>query len=270
MPNTNAPEALGWGRRRLLMVLVGAAALALALLAGLVYGVLSSLGEPAEATSQAANSWVTTRVGASSGPVWREQVAAAPMLQVGPDAARGGAPAATLGPTFQAPPATTDGPAAVPTGYPRTPTGAVSQLAAIDTTVVAGMSVEHATTVYQAWSLPGAPPASQWVMTTNVRAFLTAAAPAADPVVTATPVAAQVKGSDGPNWVLACVLLRLDAVAASSASVAYGHCEPMQWHHDRWQIASGARPAPAPSTWPGTDLARRAGWRTWVPTGGQD
>jgi hypothetical protein len=132
------------------------------------------------------------------------------------------------------------------------------------------MSVEHATTIYQAWSLPGAPPASQWVMTTNVRAFLTAAAPAADPVVTATPVAAQVKGSDGPDWVLACVLLRLDAVAASSASVAYGHCEPMQWHHDRWQVASGARPAPAPSTWPGTDLARRAGWRTWVPTGGQD
>ena len=85
-----------------------------------------------------------------------------------------------------------------------------------------------------------------------------------------TPVAAQIKGSDGRDWVLACVLLRLAAVAASSASVAYGHCEPMQWHHDRWQVAPGARPAPAPSTWPGTDLARRAGWRTWLPTGGQD
>ena len=216
MPNTNAPEAPGWGRRRLLMILVGAAALVLALLAGLVYGVLSSLAGPPEATSQAANGPVTTRVELRAGRCRREQVAAAPMLQVGPDAARGGTPAATPGPTFQAPPATTDGPAAVPTGYPRTPAGAVGQLAAIDTTVVAGMSVEHATTVYQAWSLPGAP-ASQPVGDDQPTCAPSSppAAPAADPVVTATPVAAQVKGSDGPDWVLACVLLRLDAVAAS-------------------------------------------------------
>ena len=32
----------------------------------------------------------------------------------------------------------------------------------------------------------------------------------------------------------------------------------------RWLIAAGLPPAPAPSTWPETDLARQAGWLTWV------
>ena len=246
---TTAPEAAGWGRRRLLLVLAGAASVAICLLAGLVYGVAASLADTA--TPSAAH---PSSVAASSGPVWRDRIAAAPMLKVGAAAARGGAPATTADQTIQVPPATTEGAAGVPTGYPRTPAGAVGQLAAIDSAVVAGMSVEHTTAVYDSWSLPGAPPAGGWVMTGNVRAFLAAAAGVSGPVVTATPVAAQVKGTDGQDWVLACVLLRLDAVAASSASVAYGHCEPMKWHDHRWQIAPGTRPAPAPSTWLGTDL----------------
>ena len=107
-----------------------------------------------------------------------------------------------------------------------------------------------------------------------MQAFLASRAgqdPAALPaLVAATPVAAQVKGTDGPDWVLACVLLEVTARAATSASIAYGHCERMQWStttgdEGRWVIAAGgAPPAPAPSTWPGTDLARRAGWRTWT------
>jgi len=63
--------------------------------------------------------------------------------------------------------------------------------------------------------------------------------------------------------VLACVLLRVDATIARSASIAYGHCERLQWSDSRWQIAPGAQPALAPSTWPGTDQAARAGWLTW-------
>ncbi|MBM6402610.1 hypothetical protein [Phycicoccus sonneratiae] len=263
--STAAPEVAGWGRRRLLLVLAGASTLVVCLAAGLVYGVVASLADkPSVPTGRSAS------VAASTGQSFRDRVATTPMRQVGPEASRGGAAATAPSPSIQVPPATTEGTAGVPTGYPHTPAGAVGQLAAIDTTVLAGMSVPHTTGVYGAWSLPGAPPASRWVMTGNVRAFLTAAAGAADPVLTATPVAAQVKGTDGPGWVLACVLLRLDAVAAATASVAYGHCEPMQWQHDRWMIAAGARPAAAPSTWPGTDLALQAGWRTWVPLGVQD
>lgn len=48
--------------------------------------------------------------------------------------------------------------------------------------------------------------------------------------------------------------------------MAFGYCERMQWDptSHRWLIAPGASPAPAPSTWPGTDVAQRAGWLTWA------
>ena len=130
------------------------------------------------------------------------------------------------------PSATREGPAGVPTGYPRTPAGALGQLAAIDTTVLTGMSLEHTRAVHAAWSLPGAPAVEAWVMTTNVAAFLAAAGPSPaglPPAVVASPVAGQVKGTDGPDWVLACVLLRVDATIARSASIAYGHCERLAW-----------------------------------------
>jgi len=108
--------------------------------------------------------------------------------------------------------------------------------------------------------------------------------------VTVTPVAGMVKGVDGDDWVLACVLLDVQAVITTDARIAYGHCERMQWTDGtarksaddtggagnaggpeagggRWMIAPGPSPAPAPSTWPGTDLAIKAGWRTWVDAG---
>jgi len=83
-------------------------------------------------------------------------------------------------------------------------------------------------------------------------------------LVSATPVAAQIKGSDGPDWVLGCVLLDVHATIVTDARIGYGHCERLQWAGDRWLIASGASPAAAPSTWPGSDLSIRAGWRTWT------
>ena len=69
-------------------------------------------------------------------------------------------------------------------------------------------------------------------MTGNVQAFLAASgAPALDAatVVTATPVAAQVKGTDGDDWALACVLLDVRATITATARIGYGHCERMQW-----------------------------------------
>jgi hypothetical protein len=85
--------------------------------------------------------------------------------------------------------------------------------------------------------------------------------------VVATPAAAQVKGSDGPDWVLACVLLDMRATITADARMGYGYCERMGWRAGRWMIAAGTPPARAPSTWPGSDLSIKAGWRTWV--GGQ-
>lgn len=253
----------GWGRRRLLAIVAAAALLAASLLASLILLAVDSLTGPAPA---APSSFEVTAP-PPTGPTWRDQVAAARMLQVDPTASRSGVPATAQSRAIDVPSATREGPAGVPTGYPRTPAGAVGQLAAIDTTVLAGMSIQHTRAVHQAWSLPGAPGVEAWVMTANVAAFLAAAGPSpmSPPLVVASPAAGQIKGADGPDWVLGCVLLRVDATIARSASIAYGHCERLAWSDGRWQIAPGAQPAPAPSTWPGTELAIEAGWLTWSP-----
>jgi len=264
---TTTQRDSGWGRRRLLTALAGAAALAAALLAGLAFVLVDAVTDPAPANP----AQVLSTTSSAAGPGWRDQVAAAPMLRVAPASARAGTPAATPGRAIAVPPATREGPAGVPTGYPRTSAGAVGQLAAIDTTVLTGMSLERTRQVHRGWALHGAPDVEDWVMTENVRAFLAAAGPAAPvgvpPAVVAIPAGGQVKGTDGPNWVLACVLLRVDATIARTASIAYGHCERMQWHDGRWQIAPGTQPARAPSTWPGTEQAASAGWLAWAETG---
>lgn len=267
-----------WGRRRLLRSLLAIIMAGLVLLGGLGYAVHGALpaGRP-DTTGPATGSAAAVTAGAPARPAGRmppgqarrDAIAAAPMLPVPPEAARSGAPAATVGPTITIPPAGKVGPARVPTGFARTPQGAVGQLAAIEATVLQGMSIERAHAVHAAWSAPGAVPAGRWELTASIRAFLgSAAGQYADPgAVASTPVAAQVKGTDGPDWVLACVLLDVTARLAARARIAYGHCERMQWTGSaggRWVIAAGAAPARAPSTWPGTDLARQAGWRTWA------
>lgn len=266
-----------WDRRRLLRTLLLVALAGVALAGGLGYASYTAVTSatspdtPSPATAPAtagAAGQAATRL--PPGPARRDAIAAAPMLAVPPTAARSGTPAARPGPTLTIPPAAAVGPAGVPTGFPRTPPGAVGQLAAIETTVLQGMSIEQAHAVHQAWSAPGAVPAEDWELVGNIQAFHAAAGgqPATPPGITVStvPAAAQVKGTDGPGWVLACVLLDVHAQAATQARVAYGHCERMQWDPDgrRWVIAPGAAPAPAPSTWPGTDLASRAGWRAWA------
>ena len=81
--------------------------------------------------------------------------------------------------------------------------------------------------------------------------------------VAATPAAGQVKGTDGPDWVLACVLLDVRAAIVTDARIGYGHCERLTWTDGRWLIGPGTPPAKAPSVWPGSDLAIQAGWRTF-------
>lgn len=268
----NAPG--GWGRPRLLAILAAGVAAALLFVAGLglalVYGLRGT--ESASPASTAPGKVDST----GSGQAHRDLVAAQPMLQVAPEDARAGVPAAVAGPTIEIPSATGVGPVQVPTGFPRTAQGAVGQLAAIETTVLQGMSIPQANQAYAQWALPGGVGVAGWALTKNVQNFLASAGQgqSKDPTVavTATPAAGQVKGTDGAEWVLACVLLDVRATITAEARIAYGYCERMQWHaattdaggSGRWMIAPGPPAAPAPSTWPGTDIAFEAGWRTWV------
>ena len=61
--------------------------------------------------------------------------------------------------------------------------------------------------------------------------------------VIAVPAAGQVKGVDGPDWAVACVLFEVRATITVEAQMGYGYCERMQWQHGRWMIAPGAPPA---------------------------
>lgn len=292
----------GWDRRRLLTVLAGGVLAALVFLVGLgfaVYYALGSLGPSTASSSSPAATGGTggavipgdagrdAPAGAVRGQAYRDTVAAAPMLKVDTDSARRGIPSAHPAPTLLVTAATRTGPAVVPTGFPKTPAGAVGQLAAIEATVLQGMSIPQVNDVHDRWTLTGAVGVVDWPLTQNVQAFLAAARQGQSKdlavTVTVTPVAGMVKGVDGDEWVLACVLLDVQAVITTDARIAYGHCERMQWTDDagtegtgaegtsgaerssgRWMIAPGPSPAPAPSTWPATDLAIKAGWRTWV------
>lgn len=264
----------GWDRRRLLVALAAVAGAAMLLLLGLGYAAYVALtfatgtSKPAPATAPAHVAPVSQT---ARGAARQDKIASAPMLAVGPADARATIPAAVAGPTITIPASTRQGPAGVPAGFPHTPEGAVAQLAAIETTVLQPMSIAATNHVYEQWALPGGVGVAGWEITQDVQAFLGTAqmGPAKDITTTVvpTPAAAQVKGSDGPDWVLACVLLDMRATITADAAMGYGHCERMTWHAGRWMIAAGTPPARAPSTWPGSDLSIKAGWRTWV--GGQ-
>lgn len=260
------PDTGGWGRGRLLVTLIMVGLAGTGMLGGLGYAAYATLTQPTTTTPTPA----TTATTAFAGEAGRDAIAAVPMFAVSPADARGGIPATTAVPTIAIPAATRLGPAGVPTGYPHTPEGAVGQLAAIAQTVLQTMTIQTATTVHQAWTAPGALESADWDLTAAVQAFLASAAGAwaGDPglQVLVTPAAGQVKGADGTDWVVACVLLDVQATAVTQARTAFGHCERMTWDPTttRWVIAPGAAPARAPSTWPGTDLAAEAGWLTWV------
>jgi hypothetical protein len=201
----------------------------------------------------------------------RDAIAAEPMLEVQPADGRPTAPAPIAGPAIEIPPSTVIGPAGVPAGFPHTAEEAVGQLAAIEATVLQGMSIPHANDVYQRWAMLGGVGAERWRMTANVQAFLAAAqmGPEKDmsASVVAVPAAGQIKGIDGPDWLVACILLEVRATIMVEARMGYGYCERLQWQQGRWMIAPGTPPATAPSTWPGSELSITAGWRSWIDAG---
>ena len=261
---THSTTPGGWPRWRLYALLVAVLATAMALVTGLGIALWVALIPQAPV---AANPPQGSDAGVR-GDAYRDQVAAQPMLQVPGSAATTPTVGAELGPTMALPPPSTVGPAGVPSGFPHTPEGAVAQLAAIEVTVVEAMSIPTAHRVHADWALEGGAAAGEWAMTRNVQSFLTAAGGQEHTkddtiLVAATPAAGQVKGTDGSDWVLACVLLDVRAAIVTDARIGYGHCERMTWTEGRWLIGPGTPPAKAPSVWPGSDLAVQAGWRTF-------
>ena len=84
----------------------------------------------------------------------------------------------------------------------------------------------------------------------------------------AVPAAGQVKGVDGPDWAVACVLFEVHATITVEAQMGYGYCERMQWQQrpvdDRPRRPTRTRPvdlAGQRTEHPGrlADLGRRGG-----------
>lgn len=266
-----------WSRGRLITILTGAVVVAVALLVGLGYAVylaVSGLNGDDSATGDVATG-ETERSTVARGASHRDDIAAEPMLSVPAGAAFPQDPndpdagAYVDQDSIKIPTGTgINGPGLVMTGFPHTPEGAIGQLAQIDTAVLQSMSLQTAQEVYASWALPGGVGADDWWITSSVEAFLGSSemgsVKSATASVAVEPAAALVKGTDGPDWATVCVLMKVTATYRSEGHAAFGHCERMQWVGGRWMLAPGAPPAPAPATWPGTELAVEAGWRTWT------
>jgi len=194
-----------------------------------------------------------------------DELAARPMATAAPAASQ---PQPVVAVETAAPlpiPAPADPATALPTGFPRTPEGAVGQLAAIDAAAFRDLHPATVADVHARASLPGAVPMIEWTPNVGVTAILRAIGqPKGSSSITATWTLthAQVKGVlGGGDFVLACVLGELDATYRSTARAGVGDCQRMVWQDGRWHIGPGAQPAFAPSTWPGSADCVRAGWQ---------
>lgn len=259
------PETAPWSRTRILALLGG---LVVAVVLTLVGGGLAIW----HATAGARSAAVATDEPATAptdGRPSRDQVAAAAMPSVDPQAAFHPDPATMPAGSIVVPqPTHLDGPAGVPTGFPHTDEGAVGQWAVIVQIVLQSMSLPRTREIHTAWVRPGGPAFEQWTLTRNVTSFLAAARQGGDEkdlttVVSAAPAAGLVKGGDGPDWTVACVLFDVQAWIKTESRMGYGLCSRMEWIEGRWLVAAGAEPAATPSAWPGSNAAVAAGWLAW-------
>lgn len=254
-------SAEAWDRRRIIALFAVLAIAATALIVGLALVLVPAI-TPGSTDALA---------GATDSASERDRIASAPMLATDRSDLQEANSAPVQNANFIVPASTSIGPAQVATGYPQTPEGTVGQLAALEVAALAGLSTARARDVYAAWSEEPAK-ATSWSIAQSIQRFHAAAGSRdGDPevYVSIVPAAAQVKGSVGDAWSVACVLLDIRISFRSDVRFGYGHCSRMVWDGGRWIIAAGKEPWPAPSTWPGSQRAVKAGWRPWVDGGHQ-
>lgn len=259
-------ETAPWSRTRLLLMLGG---LAMVVVLTLVGGGLAVWHAAVRDTHRAPIAIdQQERPSAASRPN-RDEIAAAAMASIDPQAAFHPDPATTPGGSIVVPqPSVLDGPAGVPTGFPDTYEGAVGQWGVIAQTVLESMSLPRTGEIHTAWVQPDGPSLGEWTLTRNVTSFLSGARQGGDEkdlttVVSAAPAAGLIKDGDGPDWVVACVLLDVQVWIKTESRMGYGLCSRMEWVEGRWLVAAGAEPASAPSAWPGSNAAAAAGWLAW-------
>jgi hypothetical protein len=258
VPGSGVP---GWGPARLRALVVVAALVALAVLAGVVLAVVGGLTEQEPGSADSARQEEAPSTETSS----QDALAAMAMPTTDPDDALPGPVSRQAAGVIELPRTTADGPADVPTGFPRTPEGALAQLAAIDVTAMQSGSMDGVRRVIAEWAAPGGPTPETWSGAAGMASLLSAAglSGAGSPqlAIVVRPAMGLIKGSVGPQFVVVCVNLEFTVTVEQTSRIAIADCQRVAWVGDRWVIGAGPEPVQAPSIWPGTDAAIAAGWR---------
>ena len=140
----------------------------------------------------------------------------------------------------------------------------MAQLGSIESTALADANLATAREVAARWAAPGGPGPGSWSVVAGVGQLLGRAGLDAQGSVTSsfTPTLGQVKATDGPDWVVACVGGVLTAAAQDAAAqVAIADCQRMVWRGGRWVLGPGAEPAAPAAVWPGTPASHADGWQ---------
>lgn len=167
------------------------------------------------------------------------------------------------------------GPGGVPTGFPRTPEGALAQLAAIDQTALAGASLPEAQAIAEEWIAPGGPSAEEWSVVRALGELLTASdqpGTGSDLRLTVEPTLGAFRDGGSlaaapvdPTAVTPCVDFVISLTASATDQIAAADCQRMTWTGDRWVIATGSEEEAPASLWPGSEESAAAGW-SWLVT----
>lgn len=260
-PAHPAPEP--WGRRRLQVLLAMSFVVGLVVAGFGVWSVYDGIQGPSSAGPTTGSGHVERELSAE------DRVADSPMQSADLQQALVGPLEAASPASIALPAATEAGEVGVPTGFPRTPEGALAQLVEVDRRAIESTSVVTAQQVVTAWAEPGGPTARTWSGVRAVAQLLSSADLPADGaeelVVELRPAMGLIKGRVGEGYVVPCVdfVLTVSVTGETPQRVAVADCQRMRWVAERWVIAAGAEPAPAPSIWPGTAASHAAGYR-WL------
>jgi hypothetical protein len=172
------------------------------------------------------------------------------------------------GPAIAIPAPSTQAGQWIPTAFPRSPEGALAQLAALDQAGVAGGDPDTYARAYADLALPGAPDVAGSGLYTVLSRFRRAAGVAAGEVAAGLSVRYEVthgliKGTTGDGgFAVVCVLGQFSTdVHGYGTTLGIGDCQALRWTARGWRISDGPRAAYASSAWPGTTEAVSAGYR---------
>ncbi|UUV32077.1 hypothetical protein NQK81_01130 [Amycolatopsis roodepoortensis] len=156
----------------------------------------------------------------------------------------------------------------IPRGFPRTPEGALAQLKTLNETALAAADPQVYTRGFRELAEPGAPDAEgtglvSLLTSLRSRAQLPGAGPVAGLNASYQVTHGQIKGvTSGGAFTVVCVLGQFSVgVNGQLVSAGVGDCQAMRWSGSQWRIAAGPIAAPAPSAWPGSADAAKAGYR---------